>query len=61
MEDKFTIVSWNLCLGLANKKDYVSEMIKKLGIDDCCLQEVEISNQYKRLLQICSDTMNFIS
>ena len=46
MENKFTIASWNLCLGLANKKDYVSEMIKQLGIDVCCLQEVEISNQY---------------
>ena len=46
MEDTIKIASWNLCLGLANKKDYVSQMILANKIDICCLQEVEINNDY---------------
>ena len=29
------IASWNLCLGLTNKKDYVSQMILNVKIDVC--------------------------
>ena len=28
MEDNFKIGTWNLCLGLANKKDMVSQIIQ---------------------------------
>ena len=43
MEGKIKIASWNLCLGLMNKKDYVSQMINLNKIDICCLQEIELS------------------
>ena len=42
MEGKINIASWNLCLGLLNKKDYVSQMIISNKIDICCLQEIEL-------------------
>ena len=39
---KFKIASWNLCLGLINKKDYVSEIMTRNKIDICCIQEAKI-------------------
>ena len=42
MEGQIKIASWNLCLGLANKKDYVASMIKENKIDICCVQEIDI-------------------
>ena len=41
-----TIGSWNLCLGLRNKKDYVSKMIKENKIDIICSQENDIKPDY---------------
>ena len=35
MEDQIKIASWNLCLGLMNKKNYVSQMIIDEKIDIC--------------------------
>ena len=35
MTEKIKIANWNVCLGLANKKDYVAEMIKLNNIDIC--------------------------
>ena len=43
MSKTINIGTWNLCLGLANKKDYVKEKLKTENIDICCLQECEIS------------------
>ena len=43
MEEKIKIASWNLCRGLMNKKDYVSQMINLNKIDICCLQEIYLS------------------
>ena len=40
------IASWNLCLGLRNKKEYVSNVINENKIDVCCLQEVDIEPNY---------------
>ena len=42
MENQFKIASWNLCLGLSNKKDIVFQMILNEKIYVCCLQEIEI-------------------
>ena len=42
MEEKINIASWNLRLGLMNKKDYVSQMIITNKNDICCLQEIEL-------------------
>ena len=41
MEGQIKIASWNLCLGLANKKDYVASMIKENNIYICCMQEID--------------------
>ena len=40
------IATWNICLGLKNKKDYVSSVIRDQMIDVCCLQEVELEKDY---------------
>ena len=50
MNDKIKIATCNVCLGLANKKDYVSEMIMNFNVDVCCLQEVDIKNDYNEEL-----------
>lgn len=40
------VASWNLCLGLRNKRDYVSRVIEDEKIDVCCLQEADIDKEY---------------
>ena len=42
MSSKIKIASWNLCLGLQNKKDYINHKLNLENIDICCLQECEI-------------------
>ena len=36
------VATWNICLGLKNKKDYVYEKLIQEKIDICALQEVEV-------------------
>ena len=43
MEDYLTIATWNLCLGLPNKKDIVVDTLKRSNIAICALQETEIN------------------
>ena len=50
MEVNFKIASWNLCLGLANKKDYVEKIMIENRIDVCCLQEIELKPDFNHLL-----------
>ena len=38
--------TWNICLGLKNKKDYIYQVIDEKEIDVCLLQEVEIDKDY---------------
>ena len=38
--------TWNLCLGLSNKKDYVITTLTNEDIDICLMQEVEIKNDF---------------
>ena len=40
------IATWNLCLGLVNKKDYVVSTMNKEKIDICIMQETEIRKDY---------------
>ena len=47
------IGSWNLCLGLQNKKDIVLDYLKENEIDICCLQETELTIDYP--INILSD------
>ena len=40
------IATWNLCLGLQNKKFFVQQTILTENIDVCCMQETEIKCDY---------------
>ena len=40
------VATWNICLGLKNKKDYIYEVINRKDIDICLLQEVEIESNF---------------
>ena len=48
MENKsnFSIATWNVCLGIANKKDSVTETLNREGISVCCIQETEIDQGF---------------
>ena len=55
MEDhnKIKIATWNLCLGLQHKKDYVRRVLKENNISILNLQETEIPGEVStRLLEI---------
>ena len=43
MTHQLKVASWNVCLGLTNKKDFIIHEIRKEQIDICCLQECEVS------------------
>ena len=40
--------TWNICLGLKSKKDYVKANIKESNIDICCILECEIRKDYNK-------------
>ena len=40
------VATWNICLGLKNKKDYIYEVINRKNIDICLLQEVIIESNF---------------
>ena len=42
MTEEIKLATWNLCLGLPNKKDYVSHILTHELIDICALQECEV-------------------
>ena len=53
MNELIRIGTWNLCLGLANKKDYVTSKLHDEKINICCLQECEIDpNQDEKTLTL---------
>ena len=41
METNLKLATWNLCLGISNKKDIITEYLKSNDISDCCMQETE--------------------
>ena len=47
MSERIKIGTWNLCLGLSNKKDYVAQKLNEERIDICCLQECEVDSSMK--------------
>ena len=49
------IGTWNLCLGLQNKKDTVTRVLKENNIKICGLQETEIPRGYPEKLLNCDD------
>ena len=46
MDNNLVIATWNLCLGIANKKDIVTEYLSEHKIKICCLQETEVPMNY---------------
>ena len=40
------IATWNVCLGLKSKKEYVKSKIIEEKIDICCIQESEIPKDF---------------
>ena len=55
MESNLKIGTWNLCLGLANKKDIVTVYLKTKEISICRLQETEIPVNYPEKILNCND------
>ena len=53
MSNHITIGTWNLCLGLPNKKDIVIDILDLNKVDICCLQETEISNGFPENILSC--------
>ena len=43
------IGSWNLCLGLPNKKDIVTQYLNENNIAICCLQETEVPDNFPEI------------
>ena len=54
MIDQLTIATWNLCLGLPNKKDIVVDILSLKKINICCLQETEIPSGFPETILNCS-------
>ena len=46
MYNSFKIASWNVCLGIANKKDTVTETLAFEGVDICCIQEADVPKNF---------------
>ena len=40
------IATWNVCLGMKNKKDYIIDVLRKENIDICMIQEADILKDY---------------
>ena len=55
MEKQLKIGTWNLCLGLGNKKDTVTRCLNELNIGICCLQETEVTNDMQENLLNCGN------
>ena len=55
MNSDLKIGTWNLCLGLPNKKDIVKNYLRTEAINVCCLQETEIPKDYPNALLSFSD------
>ena len=58
MNSKLKLASWNLCLGLTNKKDYVTEIIKRNEIEVCCMQETEVKVDYNNFTLVFSNLLS---
>ena len=54
MENNLNNATWNLCLGIANKKDIVTAYLKESNIKICCLQETKIPMGFPESVLNCS-------
>ena len=55
MLNVLNFATWNLCLGLANKKDLVTEALFRNNNSACCLQETEIPMNFPEEILNCND------
>ena len=46
MESNLKLATWNLCLGIANKKDIITNYLKANDVSICCMQETEVPTNY---------------
>ena len=51
---KMIIGSLNLCLGLPNKKDNVTELLSRNNVSICCLQEAEVQMNFPEKMLNCA-------
>ena len=47
------IATLNLCFGLPNKKDILTELLNRNHVNLCCLQETEIPKNFPEKLLNC--------
>ena len=47
------IATLNICLGLTNKKDTVTELLHRNNINICCLQETEVPMNFPEKILNC--------
>ncbi len=55
MLNNVKLATWNLCLGLSNKKDLVTQSLSRNNISACCVQETEIPINYPEEILDCND------
>ena len=53
MQKSLVFGTWNLCLGLANKKDMVIDILKIKNVNVCCLQQTEIPKDFPENFLYC--------
>ena len=53
MESTIKFSTWNLCLGLSNKRDMVTDILNQNNVSVCCLQETEIPSGYPEDILNC--------
>ena len=41
MTEKIKVATWNLCLGITNKRDYIRTVLEDMDIDIMNMQETE--------------------
>ena len=46
MTNCYKFGTWNLCLGLSNKKDLVTNYLELNNVDLCCLEETEVPSNF---------------
>ena len=46
IKNNLKIATWNLYLGLPNKKEMITDYLKSKNINICCLQETEVPMNY---------------
>ena len=51
----FPSATWNLCLGIANKKEIVTDCLNENNIQVCCLQETEINQGFPEEILNCNN------